>query len=90
MGYSPWGPKESDMTEQLSMQAHAPSEALGKNLSMSLPSLRWLLAVGQRPLAYGYITTSHVPELLKNSTEHSRENESGLAQKHPGIVTKIM
>ena len=56
MGYSPWGPKESDMTEQLSMQAHAPSEALGKNLSMSLPSLRWLLAVGQRPLAYGYIT----------------------------------
>ena len=56
VGYSLGGPKESDTTEWLSMQAHAPSEALGKNPSMCLPSLRWLLTVGQGPLAYGCIT----------------------------------
>ena len=36
------------------------------------------------------MTSSHVSKLLKNSTVHSRENESGLAKKHPGIITKIM
>ena len=28
MGYSPWGPKESDMTEQLSMHTHTDDYSL--------------------------------------------------------------
>ena len=36
------------------------------------------------------MTSSHVPQLLEYSTVHSRENDSGLAKKHPGIIKKIM